>query len=270
MQGITVEIVSLEGFELLCGSELTIRRQQTMTFIASGAAGSRQFPACRPCFRSQGHALETMTWTWTSGSGTWVAPGTGRLTLTANAAGGGGGSSTTVGGGTESAWGGGSGGFYKFLTVNVHEGDTLLWGVGVNGIAGLGTGAFPGVEDGTDGGDLTVVGTLNGVSVSILCHGGHGGPGEESPFNDGAGGTATGPGFGLAIDGNAGLPPSGNKQRTGGNGGGAPNGGVGGTGGPNMINGTNGSPDGGGGGGGGRRALGGNGAQGRLTLVLEF
>lgn len=190
---------------------------------------------------TEAQTVETIT---TTGAGTWTVPcGVTSITVEAWGAGGAGGGSTVN---NDSGDGGGSGA-YTSRTFAVTAGSNIPYTIGVGGVGST--------NNGTDGGDTTILGMIAG--------GGQGGNRN--------GGTVTGIG-GVASGGT--INTNGNNGAaggtgTGGDGGDCPNGGNGGVGVSNG-NGQDGfNPGGGGGGGerGGGNRSGGDGGNGQIRIT---
>lgn len=122
-----------------------------------------------------------------------VPPGVTAMKLRGTAAGAGGGGSPT--GSSLAGGSGGGGGEYGEGAVTVVPGSLLTFTLGAGGPAGIGA------NNGTNGGDTTVIGT----GVSVTLKGGHGGIFATSgtPVSGGAGGTG-GSGLSFLQDGGVG------------------------------------------------------------------
>lgn len=194
-----------------------------------------------------GQTTETIT---TTGAGTWIVPcGVTSITVEAWGAGGAGGGGTSN---NDSGDGGGSGAYTSGIFA-VTAGSNIAYTIGVGGVGST--------NNGTGGGDTTILGMIAG--------GGQGGDSNGGTVT-GIGGTASG--GTINTNGNNGTAGG---TGTGGNGGNAPNGGNGGNGISNG-NGQDGSNPGGGGGGGerantglSRNRAGGNGGNGQITITYN-
>lgn len=195
-----------------------------------------------------GQTTETIT---TTGAGSWTVPcGVTSITVEAWGGGGAGGGCTSN---NDSGDGGGSGAYTSGIFA-VTAGSNIAYTIGAGGVGST--------NNGTDGGDTTILGMIAG--------GGRGGNANGGSVT-GTGGTATG--GTINTNGNNGTAGG---TSTGGNGGNAPNGGSGGTG-RNDNNGNPGATPGGGGGGGEgsgvllwfRARSGGNGGDGQIRITYN-
>ena len=192
-----------------------------------------------------GQTTEPIT---TTGAGTWIVPcGVTSITVEAWGAGGAGGGCTSN---DDSGDGGGSGAYTSGIFA-VTAGSNIAYTIGAGGVGST--------NNGTDGGDTTILGMIAG--------GGQGGNRNGGTVT-GIGGTASG--GTINTNGNNGTAGG---SDTGGNGGNAPNGGNGGTG-RNNNNGNPGATPGGGGGGGERSFFfgnrsGGDGGNGEIRITYN-
>lgn len=207
--------------------------------------------------------------TYDSGSGTWISPITGNVTIEGWGGGGGGGFGGD-GAGSNGASGGGGGGYFS-KTIAVTIGQSISYVVGVGGAGAL----SDVVQVGGPGGDSSA------NSGAYVANGGDGGDyGNNDPSVAAAGGTASG-GDTNTTGGSSPAVTVGNDGGVGGDAAGT-GGGVGGNGeliGPPLVAVQDGAAPGGGGGGGGGfgtggappppppDGFGGNGANGRIKFT---
>lgn len=212
---------------------------------------------------------------YTNGSGSWVSPVTGTVTIELHGGGGGGGY-----GGTANYYGGGggAGGQMSFSTISVTKGTSYSYSVGGAGTAGNST-----TPDGGVGGDTTFnangttytakggdygrsyangsaagAGSLTGGIGDTVYQGGSGGAGSATNSGGGGGGAGT-TGAGNSATGTPAITGGTAKANNGGAGGDGSTG--------RAVVGLNGSSYGGAGGGGTRASNGGAGAGGYILIT---